>query len=155
MSRFPIVGKEAPSFSLPTLKGETEAFHVYDGRPLIIDFWTTWCGACMKQFDLLQQFHESYSEQIRLVSVCSGDTVEEAREIAEEYSLTFPVFYDEGRKVAAAYQPQDEDAERRTIAFPFTVFVDPDGRVVHAKAAIFVNSQQLINLVTELGFISN
>lgn len=151
-SKFPIVSEPAPDFSLPALDGGIGSLSDYMGQPLIIDFWTTWCGACKKEFPLFEEFHTTYGDRVGFLSICSGNSPQKAAELVREYSLTFPVLYDEGKVIARTYQPREETVKREITAFPFTVFIDSEGIVVYAKAAIFTAFEDLLDLVRRLDF---
>jgi len=151
MNDFPIVGAHAPEFALPDLAGNEFVFDGNSGKPMIINFWTTWCGVCVHELPLFEEFYERYGDQVGLITVCSGTTPEEARQLVENDGLTFPVLYDDGRIVAGSYQPPRPRDKRRVIAFPFTVFVDGDGTVVYAKIGAFVDLDKLIGLLDDAG----
>ncbi|MEA1871120.1 MAG: TlpA disulfide reductase family protein [Candidatus Bipolaricaulota bacterium] len=151
-SSFPIVGEPAPDFSLPSLDGGSESLGNYAGRPLVIDFWTTWCGICKSEFPLFEEFHRAYGERVPLLTICSGTSQADAVALIEEGGYTFPVLYDDGKSIARAYQPQEESVKREITAFPFTVFIDASGTVVYAKAGIFTNTDELLQLLRKLEF---
>jgi peroxiredoxin len=151
-SDHPIVGRPAPGFSLPDLSGGAGGLASGAGRPAIVDFWTTWCGLCIKEFPVFQEFYRTYGSSIVFLSVCSGSSTEKAAELVAENGVTFPVLYDEGKVVARAYQPPEKNARREVTAFPFTVFVDSHGKVVYAKAGIFRSLDELVSLLRRLGF---
>ncbi len=148
---FPIVGATAPAFSLPEISGDTLSLDAYHGRPVIINFWTTWCGVCVHELSLFEKFYEEYHDQVGFIAVCSGKTEQEAKELIEKNGVTFPVVYDNGRKVAGIYQPPRPRDTRRIIAFPFTVFVNKDGTVVYARIGAFVTIDKLIALLQQAG----
>jgi len=152
MSDFPIVGETAPDFTLPDLTGNEIPLADHTGKPLIINFWTTWCGICVHELPLFEEFYERYGDQVDFLAVCSGTSPEKAKELVEENNLTFPVLYDEGRVVAGVYQPPRPRDKRRVIAFPFTVFVDETGTVIYAKIGAFVDMDRLLNLLRKAGF---
>jgi len=151
-SKFPIVSEPAPDFSLPTLDGGIGSLNDYMGQPLIIDFWTTWRGVCKKEFPFFEEFYTTYGDHVGFLSICSGNSPQKAAELVREYSLTFPVLYDEGKVTARTYQPQEETVKREITAFPFTVFIDSEGVVVYAKAAMFTTLEDLLDLVRRLDF---
>jgi len=151
-SNFPIVGEPAPDFSLPSLDGGSKSLGDYASRPLVIDFWTTWCGICKSEFPLFEEFHRAYGERVPLLTICSGTSREDAVEIIKEGGYTFPVLYDDGKSIARTYQPQEESVKREITAFPFTVFIDARGTVVYAKAGIFTSMDELLQLLQKLEF---
>ncbi len=149
---FPIVGVTAPAFSLPSLSGAaTISLDAYHGRPVIINFWTTWCGVCVHELPLFEKFYAQYHDQVGFIAVCSGKTEQEAKELIKKNGITFPVAYDAGRKIAGIYQPPRPRDTRRIIAFPFTVFVNKDGTVVYARIGAFVTIDKLITLLQQAG----
>lgn len=150
-SAFPIVGQPAPNFHLPLLGGGTGTLADYQGRPVIINFWTTSCKVCKKLFPLLNSFDRDYGEQIAVLSVCSGGTLGKAIEVARDYGLTFPSLYDAEKEVVRAYQPQEQTVRREITAFPFTVFIDESGIVIYAKVGTFTSIEDLLEVIRTLG----
>ena len=148
---FPIVGVRAPSFDLPDLAGIQHSLDEYLGSPIVINFWTTWCGACKYEFPVLQEFEQKYSDQVQLVTICAGDSEQEALETLEEKGASFLVLYDEEETVSMAYQPPRPHNKRRIVAFPFSVFVDENGLVVYARIGIFVDLDKMVSLLQDSG----
>ncbi|HDL85328.1 MAG TPA: TlpA family protein disulfide reductase, partial [Candidatus Acetothermia bacterium] len=127
---FPIVGSQAPDFSLPDLSGATYPLSDYIGHPIVINFWTTWCGACTYEFPVLEQFKQEYADQVSLITICAGNSQDEARAAVEKKGVDFLVLYDEAEIISKAYQPPRPHDKRRIVAFPFSVFIDETGKVV-------------------------
>ena len=148
---FPIVGKQAPSFDLPNLAGVQHSLGDYLGRPLVINFWTTWCGACKYEFPVLEEFKQKYSDQVQLITICAGTSPEEALKTVEEKGVDFVVLYDDKETISMAYQPPRPHDKRRIVAFPFSVFIDENGKVVYARIGIFVDLDKMISLLHESG----
>lgn len=148
---FPIVGTQAPSFDLPDLAGIQHSLDEYLGSPIVINFWTTWCGACKYEFPVLQKFDQKYSDQVQLVTICAGNSEQEALETLEEKGASFLVLYDEKETVSMAYQPPRPHDKRRIVAFPFSVFLDENGLVVYARIGIFVDLDKMVSLLQDSG----
>ena len=151
-SAFPIVGKRAPDFSLPALAGGYVSLSDYAGRPLVINFWATWCKICKKAFPLFETFSNDYGGRIAFLSICSGTSREKAMEITQEYAVSFPVLYDEGKRISRTYQPQEVTVRREITAFPFTVFVDQNGVVVYAKVGNFASLEDMLSQMVAVEF---
>jgi len=152
MSGFPIVGQMAPGFSLPDLAGGAGDLADYAGRPVVIDFWTTWCGLCVKEFPVFQEFHRVYGDRIGFLSICSGSSDKRAAEMRAANGISFPVLYDGEKVVARAYQPPADRKDRQVSLFPFAAFIDATGKVVYAKAGIFHSLDELVSLLRRLDF---
>ncbi len=154
-SRFPIVGESAPGFSLPTLSQGQLSLSDYAGRPLVINFWTTWCGLCKQELPIFQAFQEQDSGRIAFLSICAGSSADEARALIAAGGYAFPVLYDADKTVARAYQPQGPTVRREITAFPFTVFVDADRTVVYARAGVFSSLGDLVDRLRTVEFPVN
>ena len=152
MNDFPIVGTEAPYFTLEDLSGNSFTLYNFIGKPLVINFWTTWCGVCVHELPLFEEFYERYGDQVNFLAICSGTTPEAAKELMAENHVTFPVLYDDGRVIAGLYQPPRPRDKRRIIAFPFTVFIDMTGTVVYARIGAFASLDKLLSLLRAAGF---
>lgn|GEM_PF-1216553 len=148
---FPIEGMQAPSFDLPDLSVLQHSLADYLGHALVINFWTTWCGACTYEFPVLEEFHQRYGEQVSLVTICAGNSQEEALALVENKRVDFLVLYDDGRIVSKAYQPPRPQDKRRIVAFPFTVFIDETGRVTYARIGTFTDIEKMVLLLQESG----
>lgn len=151
-SRFPIVGNPAPAFSLPRLSGAQMSLAEVADRPVIINFWATWCGLCEKEMPVFQALEERDGDRIAVLSICSGSSQDAARAVVATGGYTFPVLYDADRAIARAYQPKEQGAARQVTAFPFTAFVDVDGTVVYARAGIFTSFDDLLGRLRAVEF---
>lgn len=116
----PVVGSAAPSFSLTGMDGKTYELNGKRDKPLVINFWASWCGPCRMEAPDLRRLHQAYGQQIDFyaINVTSDDTLEEAKAFVDRYKLTFPVPLDLQGEVAKSYQLQ---------AFPTTYLIDRNG----------------------------
>jgi len=148
---FPIEGIQAPGFNLPDLSGTEHSLSDYLGKPLVINFWTTWCGACKYEFPVLESFSQDYHEQVRLITICAGNSQEEALAAVQEKGVGFLVLYDAQEVISKEYQPPRPRDKKRVVAFPFSVFVDKEGKVVYARIGTFTDIDSLISLLEQSG----
>ena len=94
----PKEGYDAPSF---TLKGIDEADYSIGGprsKPVLLNFWASWCGPCDMEAPDLQALYEKYGDRIDFygVNATSYDRERDARAFVEEKKLTFPIPMDQG-----------------------------------------------------------
>lgn len=99
----------APSFSLQSLDGKT-TYEVGGKRdkPLMINFWASWCGPCNKEAPDLVKLYEKYGEQFDLyaVNITPGDNMKNINAFVERHKLPFPVLLDMKGEVTDLYRIQ-------------------------------------------------
>ena len=136
---FPIVGQPAPSFSLPGLT-ETWSVGEHLGKPMILAFWTTWCGACKHDLVILSEFSEFYGEEVAVVGICP-EHWSQVPKIVTELQITVPILHDAGARVTRSYQLS------AGLRFPFTVFVDSSGVVTGVWGFAIRDLEHLLELL--------
>lgn len=117
----PQVGFAAPDFSLETLDGERIALSDLRGRPVLLNFWASWCGPCRAEMPAIQRVYERLSPEgavVLAVNVTAQDSREAAQAFAGAHALTFPILLDTSGEVARLYQNR---------ALPSSFFIDTQG----------------------------
>jgi thiol-disulfide isomerase/thioredoxin len=114
------------------------------GRPLVINFWATWCAPCVSELPALDRFHKTQGEQGWRVIAIAIDGPEQVREFLRRLPVTMPV----GIAGVAAMELARELGNRQG-ALPFTVCVAPSGRIVWQKLGE-TNFDELRGLVSRL-----
>ena len=115
----------APDFTVFDIDGAEHKLSDLQGKPVIINFWATWCGFCKMEMPDFQKKYEIYGEDIHfmMVNVTDGvrETIEKASGYVEEEGFTFPVYYDVNLDASMAYP---------TGGLPVTFFIDAEGNFV-------------------------
>ena len=118
-------GSEAPDFTVYDLEGNAYKLSDFRGKPVLLNFWASWCGPCQMEMPDFQKFYESHGDQVNFVIVNLTDgrreTVETASAFLAEKGYTFPVFYDTGREAAVKYG---------VSSVPMSFFIDAEGYFV-------------------------
>ena len=126
-------GKMAPGFTLQDLKGNKVSLSSYKGRPLVVDFWATWCGPCKVEIPWFEKLHDQYASQgLEIIGVSADDLDKddpaklftEKRDIADfaaKMHVNYPILID-AASIENAYGGLD--------ALPTTFFIDKNGKIV-------------------------
>jgi cytochrome c biogenesis protein CcmG/thiol:disulfide interchange protein DsbE len=116
------IGRDVPDFRLPNLDGGCFELARYRGRPLVVNFWASWCHPCRTEFPLLEDARERYDdEQLEVIGITYHDIASDSRRFADERDTAWPLAVDDDDVVADAFGV-------RTV--PETFFIAADGTVV-------------------------
>lgn len=118
----PIAGHPAPNFELVSTNGETVRLSDFEGKPVILNFWATWCGPCRAEFPEFQQAAVDNADRLVIVGInnTSADNPNAIPEFLDEYGITFPILLDSDREALDAYN---------VLGLPTTIFIDDQGVV--------------------------
>ena len=123
--------ESAPDFTVLNEQGEEVTLSSYFGKPIILNFWATWCPNCREEMPDFQDIHELYGDRIHVLMINETDgareTQQKAREYIAEEGYTFPVLYDTTFEATEIYAPR---------YIPTTVFIDAQGNVVHRQEGV-------------------
>ena len=131
----PQVGKPAPDFKLLGLDSQMTSLKDYRGKPVILNFWATWCGPCRYEMPFFQQVWEEKSgEGLVILAVNIGEKVSEVKGFIDETGFTFPVLLDSNQDVTLKYNVR---------SIPSTFFIDSSGVIQDIKVGAFLDETQI------------
>jgi len=117
-------GKAAPAFTLVDLAGKKVSLADFKGKPVVIDFWATYCAPCKLEMPWFEEFTAKYKDQgLVVLGVDQDDSVgkDEVALAAKRVGATYPILMPD-KKIATTYKLGDY--------LPQTFFVDKNGTVV-------------------------
>jgi thiol-disulfide isomerase/thioredoxin len=114
-----------PEISLPDLHGETRSISEWSGRPLVINFWATWCAPCLREMPLLQTLHQERAGSALTVIGIAIDRLDAVTGFIAQAGITYPILAGQQDAMRIA-----EQFGLEFVALPFTVFTAPDGQVL-------------------------
>lgn len=120
-------GRPAPDFSLESVDRSGPGLHSahLDGKPVVLNFFASWCVPCRREMPLLQAEHLRSGDEIAFVGIDHRDSRTHAADLLKEAGVTYPTGYDPTGSVATRY--------RLRRGLPVTVFIGSNGRVVGEK----------------------
>ncbi|WP_157729591.1 TlpA family protein disulfide reductase [Tumebacillus algifaecis] len=122
VAEMPVVGYRAPAFELQTFDGQTVKLSDLKGKPVVLNFWASWCGPCRDEMPDLETVHKQYGDRVQFygINLTSQDNLDKAKAFMKEMGVSFPSLMDADEKTAKAY---------RTFSIPMTYGIDQNGIV--------------------------
>ena len=127
----PITGTQnadtAPDFTVYDAAGKAHKLSDYKGKPVVVNFWASWCGPCKSEMPAFQAMWEQYGDEVEFLMVNlvdnASETVKSAQDFLATTDYTFPVYFDTEQSAAYTYS---------IYSIPTTIFVDADGNLVNS-----------------------
>ena len=136
---------KAPDFTCYTADGTPVNLSDFAGKPVVLNFWASWCGPCKSEMPAFEAAYQSLGEDVQflMVNLTDGvsETVEGASAFLAEAGYTFPVFFDTQMQGSNTYQ---------VSSIPATFFVNKKGKLVasHVGAMDETTLQNYLNQIT-------
>ena len=123
---------KAFDFTVYDEEGNAVKLSDFEGKPVVLNFWASWCGPCKSEMPDFEEAYGEYGEEIQFLMVNMTDgyqeTIESAKKLITDSGYTFPVYYDTDLEAAKAYS---------VYSIPVTYFVDKDGYMTaYAQGAL-------------------
>lgn len=135
----------APDFTVFDADGNEVHLSDYKGKPVVLNFWATWCYYCKVEMPDFHKAYEKYPDvQFLMVNATDGvrETMESAKEYIAQEGFQFDVFYDTELDAVNTYY---------VTGFPSTFFIDKDGNLVTYSSGMldFETLEKGIQMITE------
>lgn len=123
-------GKTAPGFTLKDLDGKKVSLADYKGRPVLVNFWATWCAPCKVEMPWFEELRKQYAAQGFEILGLTDDAdagKDVIAKVAKKTGVTYPILLTDG-KVQTAYGGLDY--------LPMSFYVDRNGTIVEVTAGL-------------------
>lgn len=131
------LGKPAPEVTLTDFEGESFSLQDYEGRPVVMNFWASWCPFCAAEMPDFEKVHRSLSEDVTFLGIdqcesCQGGSRDAAERLARETGVSYRLAEDPNGSVFVAFGGS---------SMPTTIFIDANGRVVENVGGMLSEGQ--------------
>jgi peroxiredoxin len=134
----PIVGLPAPDFKLNNTAGQARSLSDFKGKPVLINFWATWCGPCRIEMPAIEAAYQAHkAEGFTVLAVDVDEPLADVTRFMAELNLSFEALLDPGAVVNDQY---------RIRAYPSSFFVRRDGIIAAMQIGSMTESQLNANL---------
>jgi thiol-disulfide isomerase/thioredoxin len=133
-------GKEAAGFSLVALDGKKFSLKDYKGKPVLVNFWATWCAPCKVEMPWFEEFHKKYAgDGLQVVGITEDADAgkDEISKAVQKTGATYPILLTDN-KVDKAYG----DVE----VLPMSFYIGRDGKIVTQTAGLGTKDEVEANL---------
>ncbi len=132
------VGQQSPDFSVKTMDGQTVRLSDLRGKPVLVNFWATWCGPCTTELPNIEKAYEAFAQdglQVLALDNIDSDSIPSVRDYIRKFGLTFTIGLDEGNQVY--------DKTYAAFGLPTSVLIDRNGIIRAKKAGPYLTEAEL------------
>jgi thiol-disulfide isomerase/thioredoxin len=138
-----LAGKDAPPFEVKDLDAKAYSLNSLKGKPVLLDFWATWCAPCRKSMPVVEKLYGEYKERgLVVLSINTGEDRALVKEFLQKNPLGTPAPLSGDSGILEAYKIQ---------AYPTFVMIGRDGKVA-AEQVGFGGEGSLRSLLAQAGF---
>ncbi|MFH1032376.1 MAG: TlpA disulfide reductase family protein [Chloroflexota bacterium] len=134
------VGDSAPDFQLKNLAGETVSLSSFRGKPILLNFWVTWCPHCRAERPLIQEAYDTWREKglvvltVDLIGVGNNETALNLTNFMNANNYSFPVLLDVDGQVRKQYD---------ITATPTNFLIDKNGIIREKMVGEFASKSEM------------
>ena len=139
--RLPTLNAPAPNFELKDIADEPVSFDEYRGKPVLLNFWATWCAPCRIEMPVIQNSFEEYDGELSVIAINNAEPKDDVLAFIDEFGLTFDFLLDPEAEIQRLFQ---------ISGYPTTFIIDSDG-VIRVRHIGLITSDQLDRYLAEVG----
>jgi peroxiredoxin len=117
------IGNEAPGFALDNLSGKSVSLESFKGKPVLLNFWATWCPYCRKERSHLNELHKEYMDKgLIILSISTDRSIKKLRKFMADTPADFIVLSDSDGSVSSSYN---------IMGLPSSLLINREGLIKH------------------------
>jgi thiol-disulfide isomerase/thioredoxin len=124
----PRIGSAAPQFTI-TDSQRTVSLNQFQGKPVVLNFWATWCPPCIQEMPSLVQLQKQLGDTVTIIAVSEDDDDSAYKQFVRDHNIDLLTVRDTGQKANGLYG---------TFKFPETFVIDHNGKIVRK----FIGAQE-------------
>ncbi len=131
------IGNLAPDFQLDNIDGQSVALSDFRGKPVLVNFWTSWCPPCRSEMPFIQDTFtdKKWADKgLVVLAIDIGESSSTVSEFVKKYGLTFTVLLD---------ITQDVSLEYNIRAYPTTILIDREGIIQDIRIGAFSSKTEI------------
>ncbi|AFH62035.1 redoxin domain-containing protein [Paenibacillus caseinilyticus] len=120
----PVAGSAAPNFKLLGLDGKTHNLSDYEGKPVVVNFWGTFCEPCRNEMPALERQHAKWGDKVAILGLNLDEPKVAVENYVKETGVTFPILFDKEETMRKRFGVKE---------YPTTFFLNGDGTIAAIK----------------------
>jgi thiol-disulfide isomerase/thioredoxin len=121
--------------------GSQTTLAAYKGKPLVVNFFATWCVPCVKEMPDIEAAHRQLGDRVAFVGANVSDQLADGKALAAKTGVTYDLVRDPSQELLLAFGG---------VAMPTTAFVDPAGKIVKVESGKTFSTDELLHQIDEL-----
>lgn len=136
------VGKQAPDFTLQNLDDQSVSLSDFRGKPVLLNFWATWCPPCRHEMPYLQEIYDEWSGKgLVVLAINMGESPFDVKTFMETYNLSIPALVDVAGNAAHKYN---------IVSIPTSFFIDSDGIIQQKIIGAFPSTAAIERYLSQI-----
>lgn len=118
-----LTGKKAPEFTAKDLSGKDVSLSLFAGKPILLNFWATWCPYCREERPYLNSLYKSYKDKgLVIIAVSTDRSLESVKRYLKKIPMDFVILHDSDGNAAGIYG---------AYSIPTSFLIDRKGIIKH------------------------
>lgn len=135
-ARDPTVGNQPPDLSLTNSEGRVVRLSEFRGKPVLVNFWASWCGPCIAEMPMLDTLSREAAGELHVIGITEDDP-----EAATTWLADNPVSYPILQSPSAQVELSAQFFGNHRQVLPYSVLLDSDGKIVRTREGMFQEDQ--------------